>query len=124
MNKPTKAHELPSFETIEQLMSDSYLKGRIQEKIDYINKERDRVSDNGKKLLKPSPTELLIKINKFTKEFITNEFILIHNKQSHLPHAIRQFITLTIQECTGETFTHYEKLFQKQNKKLSKSKKS
>lgn len=122
MEKSPKTTELPTFDTVEQLMADKYLISRVQEKIDHINAERDRVSEGGKKKLKASPVEFLVKMNKFTPEFITTEFIEVHHKRSNLSMVIREFITLTIQECVGETFKHYELLFQKQNKKTSKSK--
>lgn len=124
MNKPAKNPNLPTFDTVEQLMADKYLISRVQEKIDHINAERDRVSEGGKKKLRASPVEFLVKMNKFTAEFITGEFIESHYKRSNLSSAIREFITLTIQECVGETFKHYESLFQKQNKKAAKTKKS
>jgi len=124
MNKPAKTIGLPTFDTIEQLMSDAYLKSRVQEKIDYINSERNRVSEGGKKKLRASPVEFLVKMNKFTTDYITQEYILIHNKQSNLSSSIRELINFTIVECVGETFKHYEAIFQKQNKKPSKSKKS
>lgn len=124
MNKPAKTTELPTFETVEQLMADSYLRSMIQEKIDYINDERFRVSEGGTKKLRASPVEFLIKMDKFTAEFIATEYIEIHHKRSKLSGAIREFISYTIQECVGETFKHYETQFKKQNKKTSKSKKS
>jgi len=124
MNKPARTPELPTFDTVEQLMADKYLISRVQEKIDHINAERERVSEGGKKKLKASPVEFLVKMNKFTAEFITTEFIEVHHKRSNLSGAIREFITLVTQECVGETFNHYESLFQKQNKKTSKTKKS
>jgi len=123
MNKPAKTPELPTFETVEQLMADSYLRSMIQEKLDYINGERNRVSEGGKHKLRASPVEFLIKMDKFTAEFIATEYLEIHNKRSKLSFAIREFVTYTIQECVGETFKHYETQFQKQNKKPSKSKK-
>lgn len=116
----TKKTELPSFETIEQLMADTYLIGRVQEKIDFINAERLRVSQGGTRKLKSSTVELLIQANKFNAEFIIGEFINIHYKRSKLYFAVREFIMLTIQECVGETFRHYESLFQKQQRKTSK----
>ena len=124
MNKPAKTVELPTFETVDQLMADSYLHSRIQEKIDHINAERKRVSENGKIKLKASPVGFLIKMNKFTAEFITSEYLLISAKTSVLSFEVREFITYTIQECVGETFNHYETLFQKQNKKTTKTQKS
>ena len=122
MNKPAKKPELPTFDTVEQLMADKYLISRVQEKIDHINAERDRVSEGGTKKLKASPVEFLVKMNKFTAEFITGEFIEIHYKRSNLSSAIRELITYTIQECVGETFNHYESLYQKQQRKTSKTK--
>ena len=124
MNKPAKTTELTSFETVEQLMADKYLISRVQEKIDHINAERDRVSEGGKKKLKPSPVEFMVNMNKFNAEFITSEYIDIHHKRSELQFSIREFITLTIQECVGETFKHYEALYQKQQRKTNKAKKS
>ena len=124
MEKPTKNPELPTFDTVEQLMADKYLISRVQEKIDFINAERDRVSEGGKKKLKASPVEFLVKMNKFTAEFITGEFIEVHHKRSNLSGAIREFISLTVQECVGETFNHYESLYQKQQRKTTKTKKS
>ena len=124
MNKPAKNPELPSFDTVEQLMADKYLMSRVQEKIDFINKERDRVSEGGKKKLRASPVEFLFKLNKFTVEYITTEYIKIHYKKSNLSFAIREFITLTIQECVGETFKHYEAIYQKQQRKNAKKKES
>ena len=124
MNKLPKTVELPTFETVDQLMADSYLHSRIQEKIDYITADRNRVSEGGKKKLRASPVGFLIKMNKFTAEFIASEYLLISAKTSLLSFDIREFITFTIQECVGETFNHYETLFQKQNKKTSKTQKS
>ena len=124
MEKSPKTPELPTFDTVEQIMADNYLISRVQEKIDHINAERNRVSEGGKKKLRASPVEFLVNMNKFNAEFITSEYIDIHHKRSELPFSIREFITLTIQECVGETFKHYESLFQKQNKKTSKTKKS
>lgn len=124
MNKPAKTTELPSFETVEQLMADKYLISRVQEKIDHINAERDRVSEGGKKKLKPSPVEFMVKMNKFNAQFITSEYIELHHKRSKLQYSIREFITFTIQECAGETFNHYEFLYQKQQRKNAKTKES
>lgn len=121
MNKPSKTPKLPSFENIEQLMADEYLLGRVQEKIDFINSERKRVSEDGKKKLKPSPVESLVKMNKFTANFIASEYVKIHYKKSSLNSSLREFITYTMYECVDETFNHYEKLFAKQNKKNSKT---
>lgn len=120
----TKKAELPSFETIEQLMADTYLIGRVQEKIDFINAERLRVSQGGTRKLKSSTVELLIQANKFNAEFIISEFVNVHYKRSKLYFAVREFITLTVQECVGETFRHYESIFQKQQRKTAKTKKS
>lgn len=122
MEKPTKTPTLPKFDTIEQLMADKYLISRVQEKIDHINAERDRVSEGGTKKLKASPVEFLITVNKFTPEYITTEYLEIYHKRSKLNFSFREFITLTIQECVGETFKHYESLYQKQQRKTTKTK--
>ena len=122
MNKQTKSAKLPSFETVEQLMADAYLKSRVQSIIDDMNADRDRVSEGGKKKLKSSPVEFLVNMNKFNADFITTEYIEIHNKRSVLPMIIREFITYLINECVGETFKHYNALYEKQNKKTSKAK--
>ena len=113
MNKTPKTLELPSIETVEQLMADSFLKGRVQATIDDMNAERERVSEGGKIKLRPSSVEFLVKMNKFTADFITTEYIEIHNKRSNLSSGIREFISYLIRECVGETFKHYEILFQK-----------
>lgn len=124
MNKPAKNPALPSFETVEQLMADTYLKGRIQANIDDIMAERNRVSEGGKKKLKASPVETLIKLNLFTPEFFTSEYLEVSNKRSKYPFEIRELITYMIQECVGDTFKHYESLFDKQQRKTAKSKQS
>lgn len=124
MDKPIKQQKLPSFQTVEQLMADTYLKGRVQATIDEMNAERNKVSENGKKKLKASPVETLVKLDKFNADFITTEYIEIHYKRSKYPFEVREFITYMIQECVGDTFKHYEALFQKQQRKTTKTKQS
>ena len=124
MNKPTKNTELPSFETVEQLMADSYLHKCISDVITEMTAERDKVSEGGKIMLKRNAVSFLIEMNKFNAQFIASEYIEIHYKRSKLSGGVREFITYLINECTGKTFKHYETLFQKQNKKTSKSNKN
>ena len=66
----------------------------------------------------------MVNMNKFNAEFITSEYIELHHKRSKLQYSIREFITFTIQECAGETFNHYEAIYQKQQRKNAKTKKS
>lgn len=117
MNKPAKTIELPTFEKIEELMADKYLKGKLMSLINDMNDERMRVSENGKKKLKPSPVESLVKLNLFNADFICTEYIEIYHKRSRQTHSIREFITYTINEVVDETFKHYERLYQKQQRK-------
>ena len=124
MNKAPKTTKLPSFDTVEQLMADEYLIGRVQSIIDDMSAARDRVSEGGKIKLRPSPVEFMVQMNKFNADFITTEYIEIYNKRSKLNYSFREFITYLINEAVGETFKHYETLFQKQNKKTSKSTKN
>lgn len=124
MNKPIKHKELPSFETIEQLMSDPYLKTCVQKLIDEMNAGRELVSEGGTKKLKESPVEFLVKMNCFTAEYLTKEYVEIHYKRTVLSASIRRFITLLIRECVSETFKHYQHLYQKQQLKITKTKQS
>ncbi|MEA4981446.1 MAG: hypothetical protein VB066_01885 [Paludibacter sp.] len=124
MNKPAQKTKLPSFETIEQLMSDPYLNSCAQKLIDEMNADRNRVSEGGTKKLKASPVEFLVKMNCFTAEYLTKEYVEIHYKRTVLSSAIRKFITLLIQECVSETFKHYQHLYQKQQRKTTKTKQS
>lgn len=86
--------------------------------------ERDKVSEGGKLKLKRDAVSFLIDMNKFNAESIATEYIEIHFKRSKLSGAIREFISFLIVECVGDTFKHYDALFNKQNKKATKTKKS
>ena len=124
MNQPAKTPELPSFETVEQIMADSYLLECISKLITEMMAERDKVSEGGKRKLRRDAVSFLIDMNKFNDQFIASEYIEIHYKRSKLSCAIREFISYLVVECVDDTFKHYELLFQKQNKKTLKTKKS
>jgi len=124
MNKPTKTTQLPTFDTVEQLMADTFLLNLIAEYIADFTEKRNEVSEGGKKKLKRNPIDFLIEMNKFNEKSITAEYIEIHYKRSALSGSVREFISYLVIECIGKTFQHYEVLFQKQNKNTSKSKKN
>lgn len=124
MEKQPKTPDLPTFETVEQLMSDDYFLKCVDKTITEMLAERDKVSEGGKLKLKRDAVSFLIEANKFNSEFIVSEYIEIHYKRSKLSGAIREFISFLVVECVGDTFKHYESLFQKHNKKITKTKKS
>jgi hypothetical protein len=111
MAKQKQPIELPKFETVEELMNDSYLHQSISDKVTHFNTERARVSNNGKLKLKSSPIDTLITLDKFNAKSISAEYLNIHYKTSELRSAVREFITYLINECVGETFKHYNDLY-------------
>ena len=124
MEKQPKTITLPTFNTAEDVMADAYLLKCIQDTINEMLAERDKVSEGGKIKLQRNAVSLLIDLNKFNAEFIASEYIRIRNKGSFYPTVVREFISFMVVECVDKTFKHYENLFQKQNKKTSKTKKS
>ena len=124
MEKQPKTLTLPTFNTVEDIMANAYLLKCIEKLITEMMAERDKVSEGGKLKLKRDAVSFLIDMNKFNAESIAAEYIEIHYKRSKLSGSIREFISFLVVECVGDTFKHYEILFQKQNKKTSKSKKS
>jgi len=124
MEKQPKTLALPTFETVEQIMTDAYFLKCVDKTIAEMMAERDKVSEGGKLKLKRDAVSFLIDMNKFNSQSISTEYIEIHYKRSKLSGAIREFINFLVVECVGDTFKHYESLFQKQNKKSTKTKKS
>jgi len=113
--------ELPKFETVEELMNDSYLHQCISDKVTHFNTERARVSNNGKLKLKSSPIDQLIIMDMFNAKSISKQYLHIHYKVSVLPSAVREFITYLINECVGETFKHYNDIYEEQNNQSLKA---
>jgi len=124
MNKPTKTTQLPTFDTVEQLMSDTFLLNLIAEHITEFVSKRNEISEGGKIKLKRNPIDFLIEMNKLNENSIATEYIEIHYKRSVLSGSVREFISYLVIECIGKTFQHYDVLYKKQNKKQSKIKKS
>lgn len=123
MNKPAKIFTLPTFNTVEDIMGDAYLLKCVDKIITEMLAERDRVSEGGKLKLKRDAVSFMIDMNKFNAESISTEYIEINYKRSKLSGAIREFISFLVVECVGDTFKHYEALYQKQNKKTLNLKK-
>ena|ERR1035437_76183 len=124
MEKPKQHVELPSFDTIEQLMADSYLLKCISEKIIEFTDIRYKASEGGKIKLKRNAIDFLMDLNQFNEKSIATEYIEIHYKRSKLPGTVRELISFMLHECVGKTFKHYDVLFNKQNKITSKTKKN
>ena len=124
MAKQKQPIELPKLETVEELMNDSYLHQCISDKVTHFNTERARVSNNGKLKLKSSPIDTLITLDKFNAKSISAEYLNIHYKTSELRSAVREFITYLINECVGETFKHYNDIYEEQNNQPLKDKES
>ena len=124
MNKPAKHVELPTFETVEQLMANTFLQNCIAEKISEFTDIRDKASEGGKIRLKRNAIDFLMDFNQFNEKSLATEYIEIHYKRSKLPGTVRELIGFMVHECVGKTFTHYDVLFKKQNKKTSKSNKN
>ena len=124
MEKQPKTLTLPTFNTVEDIMADAYLLKCIEKLITEMMAERDKVSEGGKLKLKRDAVSFMIDMNKFNAESIATEYIEIHYKRSKLSGSIREFISFLVVECVGYTFKHYDALFNKQNKKSTKTKKS
>jgi len=124
MEKVKKSIDLPTFNSVEEIMADAFFLKCIDDMITDMNSDRDKVSEGGKIKLKRNAISFLIDMNRFNSTCIASDFIEIHYKRSTLPGAAREFISYFVVECIDKTFKHYEILFQKQNKKTSKSKKN
>ncbi len=117
MDKQPKIQNLPTFDTIEQIMADKYLHKCITKALDQILEDRKRVSENGKIKLKRNAVNFLMDMNKFNAISIADEYVHIYYKRSVLSSAIREFISFIVVDSVDKTFKHYEILSQKQNKK-------
>lgn len=122
MEKPKQHVELPSFDTVEQLMADTYLLNCITAKIKEFTDIRDKASEGGTIKLKRNAIDFLMDLNQFNEKSIATEYIEIHYKRSKLPGTVRELISFLVVECVDKTFKHYDVLFQKQNRKPIKSK--
>jgi len=72
MEKPKQHVELPSFDTVEQLMDDTYLLKCISEKITEFTDIRDKTSEGGKIKLKRNAIDFLMDLNQFNEKSIAD----------------------------------------------------